>query len=87
MSFSKDPDAKLDYTVDWTKWLAGDTISKSEWIVPDGLNGEDDSNTSTTATIWLSGGTAGHEYTVTNRITTAAGRVNDRSFKILVIEE
>jgi hypothetical protein len=87
VSFSKDPDAKLDYTVDWTKWLNGDTISKSEWIVPDGLNDEDDSNTSTTATIWLSGGTTGHEYTVTNRITTAGSRVNDRSFKILAIEE
>jgi len=45
-----------------------------------------DSKTATSATVWLSGGTAGQSYIVTNRITTAAGRTEDRSFTIRVEE-
>ncbi len=26
-----DPDEVIDYTLDWTGWLAGDTISTSSW--------------------------------------------------------
>ena len=36
MTFTKDPDAVLDYSVDWSLWLAGDTISSSEWLLDDG---------------------------------------------------
>lgn len=86
MTFTKDPNAVLDYSIDWTRWLAGDQIAASEWIVPSGLTKMADSKTSTSATVWLSGGTAGQSYTVTNRITTAAGRTEDRSFTIRVEE-
>jgi hypothetical protein len=94
MSFpklSKDPDAVLDYQCDWTEWLAGasDTITGSVWLIaPEGgiVESEDhaSSYTTTTATIWLAGGTLGRKYRITNRITTAAGRVNDKSFDVLV---
>jgi hypothetical protein len=30
MTFTKDPHAVLDYTIDWTRWLAGDHIASSE---------------------------------------------------------
>ena len=86
MTFTKDPNAVLDYSTDWTRWLAGDQIAASEWIVPSGLTKMADSKTATSATVWLSGGTAGQSYTVTNRITTAAGRTEDRSFTIRVEE-
>jgi len=86
MTFTKDPNAVLDYSIDWTRWLAGDQIAASEWIVPSGLTKMADSKTSTSATVWLSGGTAGQSYIVTNRITTAAGRTEDRSFTIRVEE-
>ncbi|MBI2818111.1 MAG: hypothetical protein HYX72_14345 [Acidobacteria bacterium] len=82
--FTKDPEATLDYAVDWTRWLSGDTIQTSEWTVPAGLTQVNASNTTTKATIWLSGGTAGQSYTVTNRITTAAGRTDERSITIRV---
>ena len=36
MTFTKDPDAVLDYSVDWSLWLAGDQISSSEWILEPG---------------------------------------------------
>ncbi len=86
MTFTKDPNAVLDYSIDWTRWLAGDQLTASEWIVASGLAKMADSKTATSATIWLSGGTPGQSYSVTNRITTAAGRTEDRSFTIRVEE-
>jgi len=80
----KDPDAVLDYQFDWSEWLGSDTISTSTWTVPSGITKDSQSNTTTTTTIWLSGGTAGGEYTVTNQIVTAGGRTEDRSFTIKV---
>ena len=86
MTFTKDPNAVLDYSVDWAKWLDGDTIATSVWTVPAGLTKVSDTNTTTKTTVWLSGGTADQSYTVTNRITTTGGRTEDRSF-IVKVEE
>ena len=84
-TFIKDPDAVLDYSVDWSKWLAGDQIETSTWFVSDpALQSADDSNTTTRTMAWLAGGVAGQSYTVTNRITTSGGRTDDRSFTIQV---
>ncbi len=80
--FVKDPDSVLDYVVDWSDWLGEDTISSSDWTVPTGLTEDSASETTTTATIWLSGGVAGVTYTVTNHIVTAAGREEDQSITI-----
>jgi hypothetical protein len=82
--FNKDPDARLDYMVDWTSWLGEDTIANSEWVVPDGITYEADTFTSTTATVWLSGGSLGSSYDVVNRITTVAGRIDDRTITIKI---
>ena len=84
--FQKDPDAILDYTVDWSRWLGTDTILTSQWTVPTGLTEVSATNTPTSATVWLSGGTAGQSYPVTNRITTAGGRTEDRTITIRVEE-
>jgi len=86
-SFEKDPEAVLDYTVDWEAWLDGDTIYTSAWTVPTGITKDSDSNTTTTATIWLSGGTAGELYKVKNHIVTAAGREDDRTINIHVVNK
>ena len=83
----KDPDAVLDYGLDWSNWLAsGETISSSSWVVETGLTKDSSSNTTTTATVWLSGGTAGRTYRITNSIVTSTGREDDRSILIKVIE-
>ena len=85
MTFTKDPNAVLDYSVEWSKWLAGDQIATSEWSASDSsLETADDSITATRTTVWLSGGTVGQLYTVTNRITTAGGRTDERSFMVQV---
>lgn len=86
--YLKDPGALLDYTRDWTAWLsAGETISTSQWIVPAGLTLENQTNTTTKATVWLSGGTVRTLYQITNRITTNQGRTDDRSIWIYVTEQ
>ena len=85
-SFKKDPQAVLDYQIDWSDWLGSDTIDVSTWIVPEGLALETDSNTTTTATVWLSGGTARRNYNVTNEIVTAGGRTDDRTITIKVVD-
>jgi hypothetical protein len=83
----KDPNDVLDYEVNWSQWLpTGDTIATSEWFVPDGITQDSESNTNTTTTIWLSGGTAGQSYALTNRITTTQGRQRDRTITIRVRE-
>lgn len=80
----KDPDAIVDYTIDWTDWLAGDTIQTSTWTAPAGITVSSESETTTKATVFLSGGTAGKVYLVTNRIVTAAGRTEERSLTVRV---
>ena len=83
--FVKDPGAVLDYSIEWSKWLADDQIQTSTWSVSDAAVGA--ANHSTTATrtsVWLSGGVAGQVCTVTNRITTSGGRTDQRSFVLQV---
>ncbi|MCC6362142.1 MAG: hypothetical protein IT165_01380 [Bryobacterales bacterium] len=86
MIFVKDPNAVLDYYVDWTRWLNGDAIATSVWAVTAGLTVANDTHTTTAATVWLSGGVVGETYRVTNRITTAGGRTEDRSFDVKIAE-
>ena len=85
-TFVKDPDAVLDYTGNWAAWLGSDTIISSAWDLPDGITQNSESHTSTTTQIWLAGGDAGASYVLRNRITTAAGRVDERTITIKIKE-
>ena len=83
----KDPDAVLDYIVDWSDWLDTDTITGAPvWTVPTGLTKASQSNTTTTATAWISGGAQGMTYTLGCRITTTGGRTDERSFRLKIVE-
>jgi hypothetical protein len=82
--FVKDPNAIKDYTVDWSAWLGTDTIASSTWSIPAGLIDTSESNTSTKATLWLSGGTVQSDYECFNTITTAGGRTERAMIKIQV---
>lgn len=86
--FIKDPDALLDYQMDWTPWLDDtDIITASSWVTDStALVVEDDSFTNTATTVWLSGGVARGKYRVTNSIETDDGRKDDRSFIIKCLE-
>lgn len=75
----KSPGETLDYTINWGLPLAGDTITGSSWTISDSsLVDNHDSFTSTSATIWLEGGTNNANYSLTNTITTAGGRTFDQ---------
>ena len=86
--FTKDPAGVLDYTFDWADWLAvGDTIQTSTWSVPTGITQVTTALAGAKASIWLSGGTAGTTYRVTNHIVTTGGRTDERSFTIIMLNK
>lgn len=95
----KDPHAVVDYHAAWSDWLDGDTIASVVWTVSTGLTKDSQAVNSgavtidgvshpanSVATAWLSGGTAGQSYTVACRITTAGGRTDERTFRVVVRE-
>jgi hypothetical protein len=85
--FTKDPDAVLDYGFDWSQWLSpNEQIVTSTMIASSGINVNSSMNTISQTTVWLSGGTAGFPYTITNRITTNQGRTDDRTITIRVAQ-
>ena len=91
----KDPSAVLDYVFDWTGWLAtGETIAvdsetgeKLITITADtGITVDSSTEDDGKVTVWLSGGTAGINYKVACLITTTAGRTDERTIWIKVVE-
>jgi len=94
----KDPDAVLDFKFDFktetngrgfADWLeSGETITSATITVESGLTKDSKSitDTGTTVSVWLSGGTAGVEYTVACKIVTSAGRTDERTGTISVEE-
>jgi hypothetical protein len=86
-SYDKDPAANLDYGFNLANWLVGgDTVAVSSWIVPAGLTAGVVGFSPTATLIWLSGGTAGMWYEVTNHFRTVAGREDERTMIIKVRE-
>jgi hypothetical protein len=91
MSFLlKDPEAVLDYRIDWgAEYLAaGELLAASEWSVKpdeaDGVSVTGSDFDATTSTVKAGGGIAGHLYTLVNRVTSGAGRIDERSILIRV---
>jgi len=83
----KDPESILDYTVNWANWLTGgDTIATSTMTVPSGITAVSTSNTTTSATIKLSGGTLGSNFEIKNSITTGNGLTCVRRFTVKIQE-
>ena len=89
----KDPAAVLKYTEDWATFLnapsPAETIDTSAWRVkpapsPLELKVDSDSKTNTTATAQVSGGARTKVYRLINKITTSAGRTDERSIIIRV---
>lgn len=83
----KDPDARLDYVINWTTWLDGDTLNAVTWVIPTGITEGTGAYASTfdgqIATVWLSGGTLHSKYDIVCRITTSLGRIDDYTFTVL----
>jgi hypothetical protein len=82
--YTKDPNEVKDYTINWATWLGVDTISTSTWAADTGITVDSETESTTTATVWISGGTANNVYSLTNTITTATGRTEEQTIVITV---
>jgi len=80
------PTDVLDYTIDFTSWLqlVSDTISSVAWTIPAALTASSQSNTTYTATTYLTGGTPGQVYRIDCKITTAATPARIKTASITV---
>jgi hypothetical protein len=86
----KDPNAVLDYAIDWgAEYLAADDLlSESSWsVIPDETDGVvvmgsaiEDRMT----TVQAGGGVAGRLYRLINRVVTQSGRIDERSLVLRV---
>lgn len=90
MSFLlKDPDAVLDYLVDWgAEYLGSDGLLTSEWSVsPEEEGGVAIVSTEfdgRNATVKAAGGVAGRIYRLVNQVQTESGRTDRRSVTLRV---
>ena len=89
--FVKDPDAVLDYMFDWrdasAPWLATSETIVDHIITADtGLVVDSSTENNGKVTVWLSEGTAGQNYKVACKITTSAGRTDERTIWIKVVD-
>ena len=83
----KDPSAILDYVFDWTEWLAAaETITDHTITADTGITVDSSTEDAGKVTVWLSGGTAGINYKVACLITTTAGRTDERTIWIKVVD-
>ena len=82
----KDPSAVLDYVFDWKEeWLAtGETITDYTITADTGITVGSSTELDGKIIVWLSGGTAGINYKVACKITTSAGRTDERTIWIKV---
>ena len=87
-TIDKDPNAVLDYSFDWTAWLAplADSIESVEFVLQSPLTKTGDSFTPNEAVVWVGGGTVGATFSVTCRITTTQGRTDDRTVFLKIVE-
>lgn len=78
-----DPNSVVDYGCDWADHLPeGDTISASQWIAPDGVTITNEIVSGMITAFTISNVPANTRHLITNRVTTAQGRVLDRSMYI-----
>jgi hypothetical protein len=85
----KDPEAALDYAVDWgAQYLAGDVLSASSWRVipaePGGVSILASSFDATLASVTAGGGVPGRLYQLTNHVVLSSGLTDNRSIVLRV---
>ena len=100
-SFLKDPDDILDYKFDFAAetnarpdaagdWLeAAETISTKTVTAETGITVVSSAitDTGTSVTVWLSGGTAGTGYLVACKVTTSKSRTVEKSINVKCVQQ
>lgn len=90
---NKDPEAILDYTLDWSAYMAlispdtiaSLTVTASNPVPTIAVDSTDLSGSETTG--WISGGTVGQLEAFTYHIVTAQGREDDRTLYVKIKEK
>jgi hypothetical protein len=86
--YLKDPQARVDYSIDWTDYLDGQSVAASLWTVtpsePGGIAVEQASFDLSRSAARLSGGLLGRVYTVSNQVTLSDGSLDERSITLRV---
>jgi hypothetical protein len=85
----KDPDAVLDYSIDWgAEYLGDDLLAESAWSVapdePGGVTIVGSDFDAAKSIVKAGGGTAGNIYRLVNEVVLASGRVDSRSIVLRV---
>jgi hypothetical protein len=85
----KDPDARVDYLIDWGEdYLEGAHLVASLWtvapVVAGGLVVLGHAHDLLCSKVTVEGGTAGSLYQLTNRITRSDGVIDERSIAVRV---
>ncbi len=88
--FPHDPDSDLDYSFDWSSWLASDeAISSANWSV-EPTEGAPLIHSSSSAGaiqgVKVKGGKPGFRYRLACQIETDTGRVGERSLSVRIME-
>ena len=88
--YLKDPASRVDYAIDWSGYLDGQTVSASVWTVapaePQGVAVAEASFDLNRAAARIVGGIVGHVYQVSNRVTLSDGSAEERSIFLRVEE-
>lgn len=84
----QDKDAFVDYAFDWADWLIGDDLLvDSSWEADEGITLSGMALKNPVTTVWVQGGEVGRWYLVTNTVRSAAGRIDQRTFRLRIIDE
>lgn len=91
LTITKDPEAQLVYTFDWSEWLAtGDGLDTVEYTAvarrndPAAVTIESSGITDDKTYVEISGGAVEKTYIVTCKVTTTDGLVDRRNFRLEV---
>lgn len=77
----KSPADSIDFSMTWDG-IGGATLSSVTHTVPAALTKVGESNTTTTSTVQLSGGTHGQTYLIKGLATLSTGRTLERTFPL-----
>ena len=89
--FAKDPSSTLDYSFDWTNWLApGEAILSGSWTIAPSDAGVPvlaaETLTGAITAVNVGGGAVNSRYRLSCQITTDSGRTVERSTALRVME-